>query len=57
MLLLSALAALDLAVELFGSQASEPSSGKAFLALLAFLLSFVLVRINTRVIRNQWFSW
>ena len=55
--LLSALAALDLSVELFGSNTSEPSSGAAFLALLAFLLSFVLVRINTRLIRSGRFSW
>ena len=36
---------------------AEPARGAAFLVLLAFLVSFVLVRTNTRLIRSPKVSW
>jgi hypothetical protein len=47
----------QLALDLTGSSGPEPARGGAFLVLLSFLLSFVLVRTNTRLIRSQRFSW
>jgi hypothetical protein len=35
-----------------GSGSAEPTRGASFLVLLAFLLAFVLVRTNTRIIRS-----
>jgi hypothetical protein len=42
----------QLALDLTGSSGPEPARGGAFLVLLSFLLSFVLVRTNTRLIRS-----
>jgi hypothetical protein len=56
-LALSLLAAADLSADIAHSDASEPGGGASFLVLLAFLVSFVLVRTNTRLIRSQRFSW
>jgi hypothetical protein len=49
-------AAVDLTSELTGST-SEPTRGAAFLVLLSFLVSFVLVRTNTRLIRSPKVPW
>jgi hypothetical protein len=49
-------ARVDLSAELAGSTA-EPAQGAAFLVLLSFLVSFVLVRTNTRLIRSPKVPW
>jgi len=49
--------ASQLAHQVTGSSGPEPARGGAFLVLLSFLLSFLLVRTNTRLIRSQRFSW
>jgi hypothetical protein len=36
---------------------TEPARGAAFLVLLSFLVSFLLVRTNTRLIRNPKVTW
>jgi hypothetical protein len=51
------LAATELARELVGSGSAEPTRGASFLVLLAFLLAFVLVRTNSRIIRSGRISW
>ncbi|HLL86078.1 MAG TPA: hypothetical protein VK387_02065 [Thermoleophilaceae bacterium] len=51
------LAATDLGRELVERGSDEPARGASFLVLLAFLVSFVLVRTNTRIIRSQRISW
>jgi hypothetical protein len=51
------LVATQLTVDLGGGGTMTPGRGAAFLVLLAFLASFVLVRVNTRLIRSQRVSW
>jgi hypothetical protein len=56
----AALAFLDGATPLGAlsySSAAEPGRGAAFLVLLAFLVSFVAVRTNTRLIRSPRVPW
>jgi hypothetical protein len=55
--LFGVLAAGELDAEVTGSASAEPARGAAFLVLFAFLVSFVLVRTNTRIIRSQRISW
>ena len=43
--------------ELLDPTSVEPGRGGAFLVLLAFLVAFVLVRTNTRIIRSERISW
>ena len=56
-LLASGSAAADLGHQLLDPNAVEPPRGAAFLVLLAFLGSFLLVRTNTRIIRSGRISW
>jgi hypothetical protein len=47
----------ELALQLSGSGEPEPARDGAFLVLLSFLVSFLLIRSNTRLIRSRRFSW
>jgi len=49
--------AADLGRELAGAGATEPARGAAFLVLLSFMVAFLVVRTNTRIIRSQRISW
>ncbi|MDQ3356097.1 MAG: hypothetical protein M3502_05155 [Actinomycetota bacterium] len=50
-------ALLAAAAPLSASAEAEPARGAAFLVLLAFLVSFLLVRTNTRLIRSPKVPW
>ena len=50
-------ALLAAAAPLSASADVEPARGAAFLVLLAFLVSFLLVRTNTRLIRSPKVPW
>ena len=53
----STVSALLAAAPLSASAEAEPARGAAFLVLLAFLVSFLLVRTNTRLIRSPKVPW
>ena len=57
MLAATAVATVDVGLTLDLGGGVAPGRGAAFLVLLAFLVSFVLVRVNTRLIRSHRVSW